>query len=299
MPPAARVIVSDDQSPDLDINPTPMLLIGAAIRDSNLGWHAGSKGFTTNVGIKRSDFSDWITKLAVDIYIANSQCVEPIVISLSKSHSLEDFYSRKVKFSREINASSSIGPISNNAGYVALSALKTDNQGNLPWKRQSAEAQALIAIRNWDNFILSNCQDFLPSIEEAVQNLGQRKDIGGQLSKRRLLATIPAGAGILAVYQPKLRQARNLAAEVASAFSTRDISKSAALPSHQANPDIENQSRELSIIPFRRRTRNAIAAIKAPSLWEGHDESTSDQTKSRKKLLKEHRVHLERYYAAG
>lgn len=258
---SVRVIVYSGDPPKLKSIPNGPILIGVQIGGAS-GWRRGSGQFTAEAGCSRDQFPQWLTNLLMDIYIANSSCIKPIIEATSVD-SISDFFTKKVSFASEISQMYPGSPISTDAGYVTLSSFQRKSDDSA-WGIDTSARRAEIALRVWDNFLKSSCAPQYQSLDDAANNLLGRNKIGGQLSERSVRKQIISGISVMVIFTPKLRQSRLLKSEAAAVF-------------HLSAP-----------------RRNSVKFLPANFLWEGSTKGTYER---RKRLISESRIRLERCYA--
>jgi len=258
---SVRVIVYSGDPPKLKIAPNGPILIGVQI-GGKLGWRVGSGQFTAEAGCSRDQFPHWLTNLLMDIYIANSSCIRPVIESIATS-SISDFFTKKVSFASEISQAYADAPMSPNSGYVTLSAFQRKSDNSV-WSIDTPARRAEIALRVWDNFLKKSCESHFQNLTDAADNLLVRNKIGGQLSGRSVRKKIISGVAVMVIFTPKLRQSRLLKSEAAAVF-------------HLSAP-----------------RRNSVKFLPGTFLWEGATKGTYER---RKRLISEGVIRLERYYA--
>ncbi|MBU1325612.1 MAG: hypothetical protein KJ676_10235 [Alphaproteobacteria bacterium] len=256
-----RVIVYTGDPPVLNTEPGGPILIGVQI-GGRPGWRSAKKPFTAIVGCERDQFPNWLTDLLLDIYIANSSCIKPLVDAVALN-GLSKFFAAKVSYAIANGGSSRATPIAPDSGYIALSSLRSESDLSA-WRPNTSAKHAEIALRIWDRFLSSSCSDFYESMDDAAENLLKRNKIGPLISPSVVHRDIIPGICVMAVFTPKLRQTRDLASEAASVFR------------------------------FSAPRRNSAKFLPADFLWSNAKVGTYER---RKRLISEGRIRLERYYA--
>ena len=183
-----RVVVSRDAlSIDKKENLEQDNLILLSFGGSETGWdmdHSGCCPVRLRLSTQTSTIlKNVIVDIMLDIYLANSLPIWPIIRNTLTVKGRDWLYKEKVQFAKErCNGDTAYGKISDRCGYVPFASIA----------RMDSTLVFDKAVSMWDKFILEKLQAYIPEPELIAKDLKKRPAIGGQLKKEEKLASMIA-----------------------------------------------------------------------------------------------------------
>lgn len=122
-----------------------------------------------------------IADIMLDIYLANSLPIWPVVRNTLTVKGRDWLYREKVRFAKEkYGGDTAYGKISDQCGYVPFASIA----------RLDSTLVFDKAVSMWDDFILERLNAYIPEPELIARDLKKRPALGGQLKKEEKLASM-------------------------------------------------------------------------------------------------------------
>lgn len=125
------------------------------------GWGPVFGPATSRAVVKPVDFPHFMSDVATDIMVANSENYLPIIQSILQGRSIDALYREKVQYCLERKFESAIGPISKDAGYVCFASVARRNA-----QLRRMDFATVSAI--WDDFFLTKFRAHVKDPRDAV-----------------------------------------------------------------------------------------------------------------------------------
>jgi hypothetical protein len=210
----AAIVPEDiDLATPIDAETAPPLLLAIQNSHTDSGWFGSANpSVAAIVHTAPGKVASLLEDIFLDISVATSPAIKPIIRAALAHIPRVEFFKRKVEFLiSTFGKETHYGRVNSDIGYLPFGAIL---------RRHCSPYSEDNLVTTWDKFLTSRLHKFFPTSDAAVADLRQRKGIGGQISPAKLSDKIRPFAGggpyLLLITDKRPRQTRHRTSALAA-----------------------------------------------------------------------------------